>query len=160
MKMFMSHAEEERQAHWYSHSCAMCGCFFGGDVLKVRDHFHISGHYRFALCSLCNLTRAKRQFKVPVFFHGLCNYNSHFIVWQLVNHPVQRIHVVPRNSEKYLAFTYRSLHFKDSYQFLGECLTTLMQNLKTKGIDRFRYLNRFIQNEEERELMSSKGVLP
>ena len=27
--------EEERQAHWYSHSCAMCGCYFGGDVLKV-----------------------------------------------------------------------------------------------------------------------------
>ena len=53
--------EEERQAHRYSHSCAMCGCFFGGDVLKVRDHCHISGHYHFALCSQCNLTRAKRS---------------------------------------------------------------------------------------------------
>ena len=107
--------EEERRAHRYSHSCAMCGCFFGGDVLKVRNHCHISGRYHFALCSQCNLTRAKHSFKVPVFFHGLCNYDSHFIVWQLVNHPLWRIHVVPRNSEKYLAFTYRSLHFKDSY---------------------------------------------
>ena len=35
-----------------------------------------------------------------------------------------------------------------------------MQNLKTKGVDRFRYLNRFIWNEEERELMTSKGVFP
>ena len=86
--------------------------------------------------------------------------NSHFIVRQLVNHPLRRIHVVPRNSEKYLAFTYGSLHFKDSYQFLGESLTTLVQNLKMKGVDRFRYLNRFIRNEEERELMTSKGVFP
>ena len=44
--------EEERQAHWYSSSCAMCCCFLGGDVLKVRDHCYISGHYPFALCSL------------------------------------------------------------------------------------------------------------
>ena len=138
----------------------MYGCSFGGDVLKVRDHCHISGSYRFALCSQCNLTRVKCLFEVPVFFNGLCNYDSHFIVRQLVNHPLWRIHIVPRNSEKYLAFTYRSLHFKDSCQFLGESLATLVQNLKMKGVDMFRYLNRFIQNEEERELMSSKGVFP
>ena len=125
--------------------------FFWWGCVESEDHCHISGCYCFALCSQCNLTRAKHTFEVPVFFHGLCNYNSHYIVRQLVNHPLRRIHVVPRNSEKYLAFTYGSLHFKDSYQFLGESLTTLVQNLKTKGVDRFRYLNRFVRNEEERE---------
>ena len=149
---------EEKLAHFSSDSCAMCGSIFNEDVLKVRDHCHISGRYHFALCSQCNLTRAKRNFEVPVFFHGLCNYDSHFIVRQLAHHPFRNIHVIPRNSEKYLAFTYGSLHFKDSYQFLGESLATLVENLKTKGVDRFRHLNTFIRNREERDLMSMKGV--
>ena len=163
MKMFMSHADGVKKRDELTGTATVVQCvvfFFGRDVLKVRDHCHISGHYRFALCSQCNLTIVKCSFKVPVFFHGLCNYDSHFIVRQLVNHPLQRIHVILRNSEKYLAFTHGSLHFKDSYQFLGESLATLVQNLKTKGVDRFRYLNRFIPNEEERELMTSKGVFP
>ena len=54
-------------------ACAMCGGEFGRDPMlkKVRDHCHISGKYRYALCSSCNLTRAKRPFQVNVFFHGL-----------------------------------------------------------------------------------------
>ena len=47
---------------------------------KVGDHCHISGKYRYALCSSCNLTRAKRPFQVNVFFHCLSNYDSHFLI--------------------------------------------------------------------------------
>ena len=38
---------------------------------KVWDRCHISRKYRYALCSSCNLMRAKRPFQVKVFFHGL-----------------------------------------------------------------------------------------
>ena len=128
--------------------CVMCRCTFDrfSNVLKVQDHCYVSGHYHSALCSQCNLTRAKRPFEVPVLFHGLCNYDSNFLVRSLAPRPLHNIHVILRNSEKYVAFTYGSLHFKDSYQFLSDSLTSLMQNLKTKGRDRFRNLNRFIVN--------------
>lgn len=153
--------EAERKLHDSSVSCAMCRrSFDSGNLLKVRDHCHVSGRYRFALCSQCNLTRAKRPFEVPVLFHGLSNYDSHFIVRQLALRPMRNIHVIPRNSERYLAFTYGSLYFKDSYQFLADSLASLVQNLKTKGVDRFRYLNTFIRDEKERDLMCVKGVFP
>ena len=65
--------------------CEMCGGKFGQDPMlkKVRDHCHISGKFRYALCSSCNLTRAKRPFQVNVFFHGLSNYDSHFLIQKL-----------------------------------------------------------------------------
>ena len=105
------------------------------------------------------MTRAKRPFEVIVLFHGLSNYDSHFIVCKLAFRPLQRgIHVIPRNSEKYLTFNYGCLHFKDSYQFLVESLATLVDNLRTKGTDRFRNLNRFVTRKREHDLMTSKGV--
>ena len=57
--------------------CEMCGGKFGQDPMlkKVQDHCHISGKFRYALCSSCNLTWAKRPFQVNVFFHGLSNYD-------------------------------------------------------------------------------------
>ena len=153
--------ESQRLAHESAEHCAMCLRPFSSHRIKVRDHCHISGSFRFTLCSQCNLTRAKRPFEVIVLFHGLSNYDSHFIVRKLAFRPLRRgIHVIPRNSEKYLTFNYGCLHFKDSYQFLAESLATLVDNLRTKGTDRFRNLNRFVKRKRERDLMTSKGVFP
>ena len=77
-----------------------------------------------------------------------------FVHWQW------HIHVIPKNSERYLTFNYGCLHFKDSYQFLAESLATLVDNLRMKGTDRFRNLNRFVTRKHEHDLMMSKGVFP
>ena len=90
----------------------------------------------------------KRPFEVVVLFHGLSNYDSHFLVRKLASHPLRNINVILRNSERYLAFSYGCLHFKDSYQFLGCSLATLVQNLKTKGERRFRCLRCFISDPQ------------
>ena len=101
-------------------SCEMCHRHFSDfpQLVKVRDHCHISGHFRFVLCSQCNLTRAKRPFQVYVFFHGLSNYDSDFLIQKLGMYRQQNISVIPQNSEKYLSFSLGCLKFKDSYQFL------------------------------------------
>ena len=139
----------------------MCLQPFSSHRIIVHDHCHISGWDRFALCSHCNLTCAKRPFEVIVLFHGLSNYDSQFIVHKLAFCPLQQdIHVIPRNSERYFTFNYGYLHFKDSYQFLAESLVTLVDNLRVKGTDRFRNLNRFVTRKHERELMTSKGIFP
>ena len=69
--------DRDREHFQTAHACEMCGGKFGRDSMlkKVRDHCHISGKYRYALCSSCNLMWAKRPFQVNVFFHGLSNYD-------------------------------------------------------------------------------------
>ena len=80
--------ESQRLAHESAEQCSMCLHPFTSHRIKVRDHCHISGWYRFALCSHCNLTRAKRPFEVIVLFHSLSNYDSHFIVRKLAFRPL------------------------------------------------------------------------
>ena len=127
-------------------ACEMCGGKFGRDPMskKERDHCHISGKYRYALCSSCNLTRAKRPFQVNVFFHGLSNYDSHFLIQKLREYKKLSVNVIPQNSEKYLSFSLGSLKFKDSYQFVQCSLATLVDNLVLKWEDNFEHLKRFV----------------
>ena len=153
--------KEEKERHRRADTCTMCGRNFEqSQLLKVRDHCHISGRYRFPLCSQCNLTRAKRRFEVLVMFHGLKNYDSHFLIRKLSTCPLRNINVIPKNSEQYLSFSYGCLYFKDSYAFLSSSLSTLVDNLKSKGMKQFKHLRRFISHPEERDLLTGKGVFP
>ena len=152
----------QKEAHEATEKCFMCTRKFANNchLLKVQDHCHISGHYHFALCLQCNLTRVKHPFEVVVLFHGLSNYDSHFLVHKLASRPMRNINMIPRNSERYLAFSYGCLHFKDSYQFLSCSLATLVQNLQTKGEHCFCNLHHFICDPLEFKLMTSKVVFP
>ena len=48
------------------------------DTDKVRDHCHITGKYRGAVHSQCNL-KLKIPKKLPIIFHNLQNYDEHII---------------------------------------------------------------------------------
>lgn len=147
--------------HRAAKRCKMCHVPFSWMTGKVRDHCHLSGRYRFPLCSTCNLTRAKvHTFSLCVIFHGLTNYDSHFIIQRLNKFDCRYVRVIPRNSERYLSFSLGPLQFKDSYQFLPDSLSSLASNLVHKGTDRFRNLNRWISGEEERSVFRRKGVFP
>ena len=143
-------------------SCYMCNRPFESHphLDKVRDHCHLSGKFRYTLCSVCNLTRAKEIARIPVFFHGFTNYDSHFLIQKLSSFECNSIHVIPRNAERFLSFSLGYLCFKDSYQFLGESLSVLAQNLKTKSSKCFRHLKRWIHGKEERHLLMKKGIFP
>ena len=75
-------------AHESAEQCTMCLHPFSSHHIKVCDHCHISGWYIFALCLHFNLTCAKRPFEVIILFHGLSNYDSHFIVHKLAFRPL------------------------------------------------------------------------
>ena len=153
---------EDKYMHKHAKHCFMCRKKFSDfhHLDKVRDHCHLSGKFRYTLCSTCNLTRAKRPPEIHLFFHGLSNYDSHFIIQKLYNFSSTEIKIIPKNTEKYLSFSVGCVHFKDSYQFLSESLAVLVQNLMDKGPDHFVYVNKFIKDNEQRELLKQKGIFP
>ena len=51
---------------------------------KVRDHCHITGEYRGAAHSACNL-KVRTNYKIPVFLHGLKGYDAHLLMTAMGN---------------------------------------------------------------------------
>ena len=52
---------------------------------RVRDHCHITGKYRGSAHNSCNLkfSLSLENLKIPVIFHNLQGYDSHFIMQKL-----------------------------------------------------------------------------
>ena len=140
--------------------CYLCGKLFSTSVSKYRDHCHLSGKFRCVLCNRCNFTSAKRKTGVYVVFHGLSNYDSHFLVQKLHRYNSQNISIIPKSSEKFLSFSVGQMQFIDSFQFLQESLSTLVCNLVDKGEKYFTHVNRHISDPKHRSLFMRKGVFP
>ena len=93
------------------------------NLTKVRDHCHLTGKYRGAAHSICNLQLRinPKTVKIPVVFHNLKGYDSHLLL-SAVKPRHGRIECIPSNSEKYISFTIGSgikkVTFIDSLQFL------------------------------------------
>jgi len=153
--------------------CYICRKAFtavGGDngsvrrgLWKVRDHDHISGNFRGAAHSGCNLL-LRRQRKVPVFMHNLRGYDSHLIVPAFGNHPDKKLSVIGQTMEKYMVINFSNhLVFKDSLMFLPNAsLESLVKNLLSAGRDQFRQMIAgFDQNTDAQvDMMLRKGVYP
>ena len=50
--------------------------------VPVRDHCHVTGKYRGSAHNACNLKLkiSADKLQIPVFFHNLKGYDSHFII--------------------------------------------------------------------------------
>ena len=87
----------------------------------MRDHCHVTGKYRGSAHLICNLKLkiSAERIKIPVIFHNLKNYDSHFIIQklgELIEEEKEKeecdstgqksisIKVIPCNAEKYMAF--------------------------------------------------------
>ena len=120
---------------------------------KVRDHCHVTGEYRGAAHRNCNL-QFKISTKVPVVFHNLRGYDSHFIMQEIGEFDLD-ISVIPSNSEKYMSFTWgKNLVFIDSFQFLSSGLEKLSSNLAQ---NKYTHLENELGNANS-HLLKQKGV--
>ena len=65
--------------------CHICGEKYTDKDVLVRDHCHITGKFRGPAHQECNLKlRIKPEnLKIPVIFHNLRGYDSHFIMQQI-----------------------------------------------------------------------------
>ena len=68
---------------------------------KIRDHYHVTGKFRGAAHWNCNVNFQFTE-NVPVIFHNLRGYDSHFIFNELDKFDV-KIKAIPNRLEKYMA---------------------------------------------------------
>ena len=72
---------------------------------KVADHCHWTGEYRGPAHRHCNLQLQPTK-KIPVFFHNLSGYDSHFIFQELHKaEGFKDVRVVGKTLEKLINFT-------------------------------------------------------
>ena len=124
---------------------------------RVRDHCHITGIYRGAVHSSCNLNYriTPKSWKLPVVIHNLKGYDGNLIVKALKSE-FGSVGMIPQNLEKDLSLTIRQLKFLDSYQFTPKSLNVLSKTLED---DEFKYLVESCTTSHF-DLVRRKGVYP
>ena len=179
--------EDDENDFKKANECHICNKKYTEKDIRVRDHCHITGEYRGSAHQDCNLKLKinPEEIKIPVIFHNLRGYDSHFImqeIGEIVNKNTYKnkkgkeqqmnINAIPNNMEKYMAFMLGNhLTFLDSFQFMSSSLENLVNNLPD---DSFKYTSMAFENEKldlpsgeyrseifsELELMKKKGVYP
>lgn len=111
--MKMIYTENDERIFRNATICHICGKDFVGET-KHRDHCHLTGRFRGAAHASCYLKYQVSK-TIPIVFHNL-DYDSHFLIERLANAFSGNLHVIPKNSEHYIAFTKEmySYHFKES----------------------------------------------
>lgn len=175
--------DEDDEIYANSSSCSICGEDFElvpeeevdnlepyeDDTYKnkVRDHCHLTGKFRGAAHSSCNIKYTVNK-NIPVFFHNLTGYDGHFIVKALDDYDrtyreafkqnAKDINVIALSSEKYISIGYDKLVFKDSFKFKQASLDTLVKCMKKEDLIHTR---RYIEcTDEQFDLITRKGVYP
>ena len=126
---------EDEKNYQNFQDCWICNEKINKD--KVRDHCQITGKYRGAAHSQCNL-KLKIPKKLPIIFNNLEGYDGHIIFKELNNFDNIDIQVIPKTSEKYMSIIInRNIIFLDSLQFYKGSLDSLASNLEDND---FKYL--------------------
>ena len=152
--------------------CYICSKKYTDKDIKVRDHCHITGKYRGSAHQECNLQLRlnPEELKIPVIFHNLRGYDSHFIMQEIGaivkqytyknkkgQEQQMNINAIPNNMEKYVAFMLGNhLVFLDSFQFMSSSLYKLVSNLPRESL---KYTSEMFK-DNKLDLMARKGVYP
>ena len=134
-KINMRLTPTDRASFAAADKCWVCGGEKEQGEKFVRDHDHITGKYRGAAHSRCNLLAniIPANYKLPVFFHNLSGYDAHLIISKASQKLYGRITCIPKTSERFISFEVGKLVFKDSANFTQASLSTLVKNLVDTG---------------------------
>ena len=122
--------KEDEEEFQKANECHICNIKYTNEDIKVRDHCHITGKYRGSAHQECNLKLRvnPEEIKIPVIFHNLRGYDSHFIMQEIgeivkkhtyINkngkETQMNINVIPNNMEKYMAFMFGNSSNRGSF---------------------------------------------
>lgn len=156
--------ENQQNEFDLSDYCHICKHLLFGD--KVCDHDHVTGEYRGAAHSYCNLMFKVCPF-IPVVFHNLSGYDLHLFIMELTKYDGS-INVIPKTKEKYITITKSfkmntkndysvKVKFIDSFQFLNASLDKLSKSLNDND---FKHTSKIFTTTYQFELMRKKGIYP
>ena len=164
--------DDDKKKFENSTICHVCNKKYKEEDIKVKHYQPITNKFIGSAHNECNLKLLvdPDKIKIPVIFHNLRGYDSHFIMQEIgkivenntyTNKKGQikqmNINCIPNNIEKYMAFMLgNNLTFIDSFQFMSSSLDKLVINLPNES---FRYTNNEFKNEKF-ELMKKKGIYP
>ena len=164
--------KEDEKEFEKAKECHICDKKYTEKDIRVRDHCHITGKYRGSAHQDCNLKLRinPEEIKIPVIFHNLRGYDSHFIMQEIgavvKKHAYKNkkgeekqmnINAIPNNMEKYMAFMLGNhLTFIDSFQFMSSSLDKLFSNLPAEAL---KYTSKKFKKEKF-NLMTRKGIYP
>ena len=179
-------SKKDKKAFYNAKRCHICKKKYREDEEPVRDHCHVTGKYRGSAHQSCNLKLqiSAEKNKIPVIFHNLKGYDSHFIINELGEFIKRQetisdngyimdeegklvrdetpesisVNLIAQNSEKYMAFYIgKHLAFIDSFAFLSSSLDKLSSNLED---DDYIYTKKYYNNPAQFNLVKRKGVYP
>ena len=140
--------KEENKSYKEQETCHICEekfCIDKDDEnyknkRKVKDHCHVTGKFRGAVHSKCNLNYKVPKY-IPVIIHN-ASYDTYFIINQLGEEFKGELNCIGENMEKYITFSVpikkecdggktitRKLRFIDSFRFMSTSLSELVDNM-------------------------------
>ncbi|XP_055306779.1 uncharacterized protein LOC129571042 [Sitodiplosis mosellana] len=159
---------EQEQRFQNTHICHICEKQFDSDSIKVRDHSHLTGEFRGAAHQDCNLNYVENR-AIPVVFHNLTGYDSHFLLRKLANGFAGDMQIIPINTERYISFSKTvegtaqpfkediKLRFIDSFRFMADSLDTLSSLIPSEKKRILRTECKHL-SEEQLKLLERKGI--
>ena len=186
----MELTDDDMEYHVHSDKCWICGLPFeaptemrnkdgtqkmnkdgtvkkNSSLIKVRDHCHFTGKYRGPAHQKCNLFLRQTKF-VPVVFHNLKGYDSHFLV-KAFRGLEEDIGGIPESKQKFKMLSlkkksikvddnttkhFSTIRFLDSLEFKKKPLEKL-----TSEISDFPILDSEFPKDQANDLRR-KGVFP
>ena len=91
--------KDDEQNFKNADKCYICNKKYSAKDTRVRNHCHITGKYRRSAHQDCNINYTLTG-KIPVIFHNLRGYDSHFImqtVGEIANKRTYKIKKMKRN---------------------------------------------------------------
>ena len=156
----MKLTEEDIKDTENAKECHICEEPFLDNQIKHRDHDHLNSRYRGMSHAACNLNY-KIPTYVPVVFHNLSGYDSHFIIKHLGKQFPGAVSLLPINKEKYISFTKAvantnvHLRFIDSFRFMSSSIDKLSSYLDNSCK---RITRSHCDSGEKFKLLTRKGV--
>ena len=154
----------DRAAFNSAASCHVCGHRFTTDAQdkyehKVIDHDHVTGRFKGAAHTRCNLL-LRQMYRVPVVFHNLKKYDGHIVTMAAAKYD-EALSVIGESLESYKCISMgKDVVFIDSLAFLGVSLAALVEGLKRSGEAKFTLTKRLFPEDASRALLLRKGVFP
>lgn len=129
------------------------------NLRKVLDHDHLTGNYRGAAHSICNLNYKNPRF-IPIFFHNLAGYDAHLFIKEFGDDN-ENISLIPNTEENYISFSKNIVYGEYVNPLTGKCIDKI---IKIRFLDSFKFmsssLNKLANNLEKKQFIELTKHFP